>query len=57
MYTKCRCENLPISSSSYENNMLKVSHLNTFLLFEICVCEICEKFIYKNLETIEYVKN
>ena len=27
---KCRSENLPISSSSYENNMSKISHQNTF---------------------------
>ena len=33
---------------------LKLKHL---LLFEICVREICEKFVYKYLETIKYVKN
>ena len=27
------------------------------LIFEICTCEICEKFVYKHSETIEYVKN
>ena len=27
------------------------------LFFEICAREICEKFIYKHSETIEYVKN
>ena len=27
------------------------------LLFEICAREICEKFVYKHAETIEYVKN
>ena len=40
--------------------MLKISHLNTFsqfLLSEICVREIYEKFVYKHSETIEYVKN
>ena len=26
-------------------------------LFEICAHEICEKFVYKHSETIEYVKN
>ena len=31
--------------------------LNHLLLFEICACEICEKFVYKHGETIEYVKN
>ena len=28
----CSIKNLPISSSSYENNKLKVSNLNTFYL-------------------------
>ena len=27
------------------------------LLFEICAREICENFVYKHSETIEYVKN
>ena len=27
------------------------------LPFEICAREICEKFVYKHSETIEYVKN
>ena len=27
------------------------------LLFEICTRKICEKFVYKHSETIEYVKN
>ena len=27
------------------------------LLFEICEREICEKFVYKHSETIEYAKN
>ena len=27
------------------------------LLFEICAPKICEKFVYKHSETIEYVKN
>ena len=31
--------------------------LNCLLLFEICTREICEKFVYKHSETIEYVKN
>ena len=26
------------------------------LLFEACALEICEKFVYKHSETIEYVK-
>ena len=31
--------------------------LKQLLLFEICTREVCEKFVYKHLETIEYVKN
>ena len=31
--------------------------LKHLLLFEICAREICEKFVYKHSETIEYVKN
>ena len=41
------------SSSSYDNNRLKVSHL---LLFEICARKICE--VYKHSGTIELkIKN
>ena len=52
----CRFENLPMSSSLYENNMLKIL-LEHLLLFEICARAICEKFVYKHSETIEYAKN
>ena len=31
--------------------------LKCLLHFEICAHEICEKFVYKHLETIEDVKN
>ena len=31
--------------------------LKHLLLFEICTREICENFVYKHSETIEYVKN
>ena len=31
--------------------------LKHLLLFEICAREICEKFVYKHSETIEYIKN
>ena len=31
--------------------------LKHYLLFELCAREICEKFVYKYSETIEYVKN
>ena len=29
--------------------------LQHLLLFDICAREICEKFVYKHIETIEYV--
>ena len=31
--------------------------LKHLLLFDVCAHEICENFVYKHLETIEYVKN
>ena len=31
--------------------------LKHHLLFEICAHEICEKFVYKHSDIIEYVKN
>ena len=31
--------------------------LKHVLRFEICAHEICEKFVYKHSETIEYIKN
>ena len=37
--------------------MSKISKLKHLLRFEICTREICEKFVYKHLETIEYIKN
>ena len=54
---KCKFENLPISSSSYENNMLKISHQNTFYFLRYAQREIYEKFVCKHSETIRYVKN
>ena len=30
--------------------------LKYLLLFELCAREICEKFVYKHSEIIEYVK-
>ena len=27
------------------------------LLFEICAPDVCEKFVYKHSQTIEYVEN
>ena len=49
-------QSLPISSSSYENNIedFTIKHL---LLFKKCAREICEKLVYKHSETMEYVKN
>ena len=31
--------------------------LKYLLGFEICAREICQKFVHKHLESIEYVKN
>ena len=31
--------------------------LKYLLLFEICALEICEKFVYKHSQAIEYDKN
>ena len=38
-------------------NNVKDFTLKQLLLFEICACEICEKFVHKYSEPIEYVKN
>ena len=54
----CRFENLPIYSSSYENNIYDEDFtLKHLFLFEIPAGDICEKFVYKHSETIEYVGN
>ena len=56
----CRFEDLPISSSPYENNIWKNVEdftLKQLLLFEIGPLEVCEKFVYKHSETLEYVEN
>ena len=31
--------------------------LINLLIFQICTREVCEKFVYKHSEAIEYVKN
>ena len=46
-----------MSSSSYENKYVEHFTLYSLLLFEMCAREICEMFVYKHSETIEYVKN
>ena len=37
--------------------MLKIFARKHLLLFEICAREICEKFVYKHSQAIEYIKN
>ena len=37
--------------------MFKDFTLKHLLIFEIYTRKLCEKFVYKHLETIEYVKN
>ena len=49
-------ENLPISSSSQENNVNDFT-LKYLSRFELCALEIYEKFVYKHSETIESGKN
>ena len=53
----CRFENLLISSSSHEHKYAEDFALQHLLHFEICARKICEMFVYKHSETIEYVKN
>ena len=38
----------------YHDDDFRLKHV---LLFEMCAKEICEKFVYKHSETIDYVKN
>ena len=38
-------------------NYVEDFSLKHLLISEICAREICEKFVYKHSETIEYVKN
>ena len=49
-------QSLPISSSSYENNIedFTIKHL---LLFKESAREICKKLVYKYSETMEYDKS
>ena len=39
--------------SSHENNCAEDFKLKILLRFEISMCEICEKFVYKHSEAIE----
>ena len=50
------CQYLPKSFSSYEN-VLKDVRLKHLLICDIGPCAICEKFVCKHSETIEYVNN
>ena len=52
-----RLENPPTYLSSHENISNEDFTLKHLLCFEICAREICKKFVYKHLETTEYVKN
>ena len=54
----CRFESLPISLSSYENNMLKISHKIPFTFWDMLTWDIRKVWLETNhSETIEYVKN
>ena len=48
---------MAIPLSPYENKSFEDFTLKHLLRFETYTCEICEKFVYKHSETIEYVKN
>ena len=50
------CQYLQKSFSTYEN-VLKDVRLKPLFIFDISACEICEKFVCKHSETIEYVNN
>ena len=47
------CQYLRLCMEKYVEDFT-LKHL---LLFEINTREVCEKFVYKNSETIDYVKN
>ena len=54
----CRFESLPISLSSYENNMLKISHKIPFTFWDMRTWDMWKVWLETNhSETIEYVKN
>ena len=46
--------NLPISSSSHENNLRQISQCNTFYFLR-CAHMRCYMFVYKHSERTEYV--
>ena len=47
---------MKIIDQDWENRLDGDFTLKHLLLFEICACKMCEKFVYKHSETIEYVK-
>ena len=49
-----KSQNIFVFILKYNVEDFTLKHL---LLFEICVREICEKFVYKHSETIKYIKN
>ena len=52
----CRYKNLAIHSSLYKKQYHTGCTLQHLSIFEICAHQICEMFVYKHTETIEYVK-
>ena len=53
---KCRCENLAIYLSSYKKQYNTDFTLYHLILFETCAPQMCEIYVNKDTETIEYVK-
>ena len=49
-----KSDNIFVFMKKYYVEGFTLKHL---LLSEICARELCEKFVYKDTETIEYVKN
>ena len=43
--------------SSSEKKFVEDFTFEHLILFEICARPICEKFVYKHSETVEYAKN
>ena len=60
-FPNLRYTNADLKSCQYLRLHIKIIswrlHIKAPLLFEICAREICEKFVYKDSEAIEYVKN
>ena len=57
MYLKGKLMQIWKSANIYMKIISRRFHIKTPFTFEIYTREICEKFVYKHWEAIEYVKN